>query len=111
MAGAPPPCRGGAAAADGVDDDVEAKLFWENVLQEDLDTGVADIKKEDSESACPPAPGQGSRNLGNGLQAEGELRHRHKPHSAENTVLSLNTQTTLQHHSQAQVEISFFPLH
>ena len=74
---------------------------------------LADIKKQDSESACPSAPGQESRNLGNGLQAESELRHRHKPQTAENTMLSLDTQTYLQDHSQAQVEVenSIFPPH
>ena len=62
---------------------------------------LVDIKKQDSESACPPPPGQDSLSLGNGLNTDSELRQRYsKPQSPEDPTLCLNTQTNLQHQSQ-----------
>ena len=61
---------------------------------------LADIKKQDSESACPPAPGQESLSLGPGLHTDSELRQRYK--APEDPMLSLNTQTNLHHQSQVK---------
>jgi len=62
---------------------------------------LVDIKKQDSESACPPAPGQESLNLSNGLHTDSQVRQRYKPQPPEDPMLCLNTQTNLQHQSQA----------
>ena len=70
---------------------------------------LADIKKQDSESARPPPPGQESLDLSKSLNTDSDLRQRYKPQPPEDPMLCLNTQTNLQH--QSQVETGDFLLY
>ena len=69
---------------------------------------LVDIKKQDSESACPPPPGQESLNLSNGLHTDSEVRQRYKAQPPEDPMLYLNTQTNLQHQSQVEPGLTFY---